>query len=80
MESVVTEPKKPARRVKKRRGGIIRFAVAVAAVGLLCAVKYIDAPIMLHIREAVESVFCYDVFGRDNIGDFPIIGQFFGQK
>ena len=50
-----------------------------ALIGMVCAIKYMPdgvAPFVPKMREIASQVFCYDVFGRADIGAFPLISQF----
>ncbi len=58
---------------------MIRLIAAAVLIGMVCAIKYIPdgvASFVPKVREIASQVFCYDVFGRGDIGAFPLISQF----
>ncbi len=80
VESRVTVSEKPKNRItrRSRRGLIVRTAAAVAAVGIICAVVFVPLPFFEPIRQALKTVFCYDVFGRSALGSSPLFARIFG--
>lgn len=60
-------------------GFLARLIVAAVLIGAVCAVRYIPESVLSFapkLREVFSQVFCYDVFGRTDIGAFPLISQF----
>ena len=80
VESVVKSEKKGAVKVKKKHGSalLIRLAVAAALVGVICFVAYAPLSFLSVVRDALKSVFCYDVFGRDGFGVSSVFTRLFG--
>lgn len=81
VDSVVTAPPKPVKKVKKRglASFLLRVAIAAAAVGSMCVLRYGGTTVQ-PVRDVMRDVFCYDVFGRDGFGETPILEQLFGEK
>ena len=77
VESVSYAPQKQkAQKVKRSRGTLLaRLAVALALVGVICAVAYL--PALSAVRETLKTVICYDMFGHTDIGSTPIITRLF---
>lgn len=79
VDSVVSTPPKSETKVKdrKRSGVAIRWLIAVIAVGFFCVVKYAPFEALDSVREMLDTVFCYDVFGRTaETGSIPILTLF----
>ncbi len=77
--AVYAQKKAPPKKSAAIAGFLIRLIAAAVLIGMVCAIKYIPdgiASFMPKVREIASQVFCYDVFGRGDIGAFPLISQF----
>ena len=77
--AVYAQKKAPPKKSAAITCFLIRLIVAAALIGMVCAIKYMPdgvAPFVPKVREIASQVFCYDVFGRGDIGAFPLISQF----
>lgn len=80
VESVVKSGKSVEIKTKKRRyvGIVVRFAVAAVIIGIICLAAYAPLPFLSEVRDVLKSVFCYDVFGRDEFGIASALSGLFG--
>lgn len=79
VDSVVSTPPKSENKVKdrKRNGVAVRWLIAIIAVGFFCVVKYAPIEALESVRSALNTVFCYDFFGRSSeTGSIPILSIF----
>ena len=72
----VSTPKKVKSEKRKNRAPIIRFIVAAAIVGVFCAVRYVPYKPLERAQSFLHTVFCYDVFGRSDFGETPVVSEF----
>lgn len=76
--AVYAQKSAPPRRSAGYVWVLARLIVAAVLIGAVCAVRYIPESVLSfapRLREVFAQVLCYDVFGRTDIGAFPLISQ-----
>lgn len=79
VESVVSAAPKANVKRLNGRATVIRVIVSCVIIGAILLVAFAPIDFLIPVRDALRSVFCYDMFGRSDIGSIPIITKMTGQ-